>query len=65
MKTLTMPVAEPSTGAPRQLLRHIVKLDEEGKPLDECLCGHVWDRAFIEHGDEICQKCVDIMRELS
>lgn len=60
---ITMPRAEPSTGQGQALKRHIVKLDAEGQPLDQCLCGHVWDRVFLPHGEEICQECVDIARK--
>ena len=72
MKPIT---AEPITEAPktkpklshgsgqRNLVRHIVELDAEGKPSDQCLCGHIWDRVFVPHGDDICQECVDIARK--
>ena len=60
----TMPRAEPSTGQGQALMRHIVKLDDQGAPSDECLCGHVWDRVFLGHSEEICQECVDIQREI-
>ena len=64
--TKPRPVAKPSTsdgGKGKKLMRHIVKLDENGKPSDECLCGHVWDKVFLSHGDEICQKCVDLSKQ--
>jgi len=60
---ITMPRAEPSTGQGQALKRHIVKLDAEGQPSDACLCGHIWDRVFLPHGEEICQECVDIARK--
>jgi hypothetical protein len=37
----------------KQLLRHIVELDKDGNPLDECLCGHIWDKVFLKHGEDI------------
>lgn len=56
-KTKTQPSATSGTG--NALKRHLVELDAKGQPLDTCLCGHVWDRVFLEHGDEICQACAD------
>ena len=53
---------EETTGTRRTLVRHIVELDEHGKPTDKCLCGHLWDVFPIPHGGEICQKCVDELR---
>ena len=48
---------------PKDLLRHIVKLDENGEPLDQYLCGHIWDKVFLKHGESICQDCVDELRK--
>ena len=71
---MTEPGTEAETEAPpetrtddgttsgRKLLLHYVELDSEGKPTDACLCGHVWDRVFVKHGDEVCQACVDELR---
>lgn len=58
------PKVQPTAGGGkgRELVRHIVKLDANGNPLDECLCGYVWDRVFLSHGKEICQECVEILK---
>ena len=49
-------------GKGRKLMRHIVALDDQGRPTDTCLCGHLWDRVFLPHGEEICQACVDELK---
>lgn len=60
--TETKPKLDDGTGTGDGLMRHIVELDAEGKPTDQCLCGHLWDRVFLKHGTEICQKCVDELK---
>lgn len=43
------------------LLRHIVELDEDGQPADKCLCGHLWDRVFVNAGP-VCEECLKELR---
>jgi len=47
---------------PKELQRHIVELDDDLNPSDLCLCGHIWDRVFLKHGESICQDCVDELK---
>jgi len=60
----TLPRAETSTQKIAKRPNHIVELDDEGRPTDQCLCGHLWDRAFVKHDPEggICQECVEELR---
>jgi len=43
-------------------MRHIVRLDENGQPLDVCLCGHIWDQLHVKPNGTICEECVRIAK---
>lgn len=45
-----------------QRLKHIVELDAQGQPSDQCLCGYVWDVLRPKPEGEICKPCVDEAR---
>lgn len=63
MSTATLPAptaAPPSTRRPR--LIHIVKLNPDGTPGDEALCGYLWDHLYPKGAPAHlprCQECVD------
>ncbi len=61
----TETVPKQSTGSKNANLRHYVKLDEDGSPMDEALCGYIWDRLHVQHNGNICQECVDELRKRS
>ena len=60
----TLPQTGHGSKTPTIPKRHYVELDAEGKPTDQCLCGHLWDQVFINnHPDAgICQACIDELR---
>ena len=59
----TETVPSTTTGKKNANLRHYVKLDEDGAPMDEALCGYIWDRLHVKHNGNICQECVDELRK--
>ena len=63
-ETLTKPDLSTGSGSGKALLRHFVELDTEGKPTDQCLCGHIWDRVFLNNDPDadVCQACLDELR---
>lgn len=61
MSVETRTKAIPSKGA-KQLLKHIVELDEHGNPKDRVLCGKLWDRVFLPQGGDVCEECLDVLR---
>lgn len=64
-KVLERPKPSTTSGNGNKLMRHIVALNPEtGEPSDTCLCGHVWDKVFLAHGDEICQVCVELSKKV-
>ncbi|MDC3379483.1 hypothetical protein OAX78_04295 [Planctomycetota bacterium] len=60
--TETQPRLGAGTGNKIGNLRHYVELDKAGKPTDQCLCGHLWDRLHVRHNGDICQPCVDELK---
>lgn len=63
MKTLTQ--AQPSTGTPTEMVKHVVPKKEDGTLKDKALCGYLWDRLLAQdlpHGAATCKKCLKELR---